>query len=337
MLSGNGRHRRPRQAPAILLAAGVTGSAIAIPLLGATGASAATGTTWDQVANCETGGSWSQNEGDGYYGGLHITQDDWEKYGGLDYASRPDQASRSQQIAVAEKILADKGVGYWSTCGLLNGLSKDSRAADVDTGVADDTTSDAGEPSDATGLSDSAESSADSPGDASSPSVSATPSDAPSDPAEKTGTTGEADNSGESDTSADSDSASGASQGPGSGSTGAAKQDDSDNSWQEGGSSALVDTGALGAGKHRGGTADETFIAPGADTGAAGADTSASSGRHAARPESYTVRPGDTLASIADSLDLQGGWRALYAENEQAIGIDPSVIVPGQTLTVGIE
>ena len=54
MLTGNGRHRRPRQAPALLVAAGVTGSAIAIPLLGATGASAADGNTWDQVAKCET-------------------------------------------------------------------------------------------------------------------------------------------------------------------------------------------------------------------------------------------------------------------------------------------
>ena len=63
MLSGNGRHRRPRQAPALLVAAGVTGSAIAIPLLGATGASAASGTTWDKVAECESGGSWSADTG----------------------------------------------------------------------------------------------------------------------------------------------------------------------------------------------------------------------------------------------------------------------------------
>src|SRR4051794_20203192 len=95
MLSGNGRHRRPRQAPALLVAAGVTGSAIAIPLLGASAANAADGTTWDKVAECESGGSWSADTGNGYYGGLQMPQDYWDKYGGLDYASSPDQASRS--------------------------------------------------------------------------------------------------------------------------------------------------------------------------------------------------------------------------------------------------
>ncbi|NYV78542.1 peptigoglycan-binding protein LysM, partial [Streptomyces sp. UH6] len=49
MLSGNGRHRRPRQAPAVVVAAGVTGSALALPLFAATGASAADGATWDRV------------------------------------------------------------------------------------------------------------------------------------------------------------------------------------------------------------------------------------------------------------------------------------------------
>lgn len=333
MLSGNGRHRRPRQAPAILVAAGVTGSAIAIPLLGATGASAATGTTWDQVANCETGGSWSENEGDGYYGGLHIAQEDWEQYGGLDYASRADQASRNQQIAVAEKILADQGVGYWSTCGLLNGLSKDSAAADVDTGVSDGAASGADESSDSSGLSDSSGSSADSSSDV--PSSSASPS--PSDSDDRSNSSGKADKSAKSDASSDSGSDSGDSQDSDSNSTAAANQDDSDNSWREGGSSALVDTGALGAGKHRGDSADETADETAADAGATGAESGTSAGRHAARADSYTVRAGDTLASIADSLDLQGGWRELYAENKKAIGADPSMIVPGQTLTVGTE
>jgi hypothetical protein len=338
MLSGNGRHRRPRQAPALLVAAGVTGSAIAIPLLAASGASAASGTTWDQVANCKTGGSWSENNGDGKYGGLEIAQEDWEQYGGLDFASRADQASRSQQIAVAEKILADEGVGYWSTCGLLNGLDQDSGSADVDTGVAgDDGTSGSTGLSNSTGSSGSSDSSglsgadspADSPADASSPSppMSPTPSDTPPDsPSDQSKNT---DNSAKSDTSPDSDSDSRASQEPDSSSTGATNEDDSDNSWQEGGLSGLVDTGALSGGRHRGGSADE-------GTGEAGIAGN-STGRHAARGDSYTVRPGDTLASIADSLGLQGGWRALYDENKEAIGVDPGHIVPGQTLGVGVE
>ncbi|WP_143665945.1 transglycosylase family protein, partial [Streptomyces griseus] len=69
MGSANGRHRRPRQAPAIVVAAGVTGSAIAIPLLGASGAHAAEASTWDRVAECESGGMWSADLGNGYYGG----------------------------------------------------------------------------------------------------------------------------------------------------------------------------------------------------------------------------------------------------------------------------
>ncbi|XVV35578.1 transglycosylase family protein [Streptomyces sp. CA-100214] len=121
MLSGNGRHRRPRQAPALVVAAGVTGSAIAIPLLGATGAHAA-GVNWDQVAECETGGAWSQNAGNGYYGGLQLPQEAWERYGGLEYAASADQASRSQQIRIAEKLYADQGIAAWPTCGLLAGL-----------------------------------------------------------------------------------------------------------------------------------------------------------------------------------------------------------------------
>jgi len=141
MLSGNGRHRRPRQAPALIVAAGVTGSAIAIPLLGATGASAAGGATWDRVAECESGGSWSADNGNGYYGGLQISQENWVKYGGLDYAESPDLASRSQQIAVAERILAAEGVAAWPTCGLLAGLDGDSASPGVDTGLAADAAS----------------------------------------------------------------------------------------------------------------------------------------------------------------------------------------------------
>lgn len=115
MRSGNGRHRRPRQAPAIVVAAGVTGSAMALPLLATGSASAADAATWDRVAECESGGQWSANFGNGMYGGLQFTQDSWERNGGLAYAPSPDLASRGQQIAVAEKALA-KGSTEWATC-----------------------------------------------------------------------------------------------------------------------------------------------------------------------------------------------------------------------------
>ncbi|MFF5533962.1 transglycosylase family protein [Streptomyces cinerochromogenes] len=352
MLSGNGRHRRPRQAPALLVAAGVTGSAIAIPLLGAASASAADGGTWDKVAECESGGSWSADTGNGYYGGLQISQEDWVTYGGGQYAASPDQASRNQQIAVAEKILADKGTTPWATCALLSGLTTDSGSVDVDTGVggSDDRSgsgksSGSTEKSDTSGTSGTSGSSGDSgtSGSPDSPSSSGTGSDANSgsgagsstDPATTpsgepgkdagtdTGSTGT--DTPKSDKSA-SPGADG-SQGPGDGSATAAPDPGIENDPQRAaGSWSLVDTGALGGGRHRGVSADES-VTNGQD--------STASGRHASREtDTYTVRQGDSLASIADSLDVDGGWRALYADNRKAIGSDPNHISAGQTLDV---
>ncbi|MBY8344863.1 LysM peptidoglycan-binding domain-containing protein [Streptomyces spinosirectus] len=345
MLSGNGRHRRPRQAPAIIVAAGVTGSAIAIPLLGASAANAADGTAWDKVAQCETDGAWSQNDGSGFYGGLKLSQDDWDKYGGLDYASRPDLASRNQQIAVAEKILDAKGVGAFHTCGLTSGLTEASGSDDIDTGVLGGGSSDSSASSDPSGSSDSSASS-DSSGmygstglsnssasgdtsDETSSSSSSSPSGS-SNSDDSTGSWGssgspdssssaspsaspdETDNSAKSDTSASPSSSSSASTPSG------AKGDDSDNVQQPVGSWSLVDTGPTGSGRHRGASADES-----------------PAGGHA--DDTYTVRAGDTLASIADSLDLDGGWHRLYDANKKAIGADPNHIFAGQTLRLGGE
>ncbi|KQX83042.1 transglycosylase family protein [Streptomyces sp. Root1310] len=335
MLSGNGRHRRPRQAPALLVAAGVTGSAIAIPLLAASGASAADGTVWDKVAQCETGGSWSADEGGGEYGGLNLTQKDWEANGGLDYATSPDLASRSQQIAVAQKVLAAEGIGAWGTCGLTSGLTQENGALNVDTGVADDSSDSSGSSglsdlsrglsgssgssSDEDSSSDSSDSSADSSG---SPSASASsPSSSSSAAAEDSGTSGGSGGRSDGSTGDSSPTAT-----PGA--------DDSDKYVQDEGSWSLVDTGSLGSGKHRGATADEAATKSATDTGADGT-TTASAGRHAAA--TYVVQEGDSLASIADSLGIDGGWRALYAENQDLIGVDPSNIAAGQTLDTGVE
>ncbi|WP_369259978.1 transglycosylase family protein [Streptomyces sp. R35] len=338
MLSGNGRHRRPRQAPALIVAAGVTGSAIAIPLLGATSASAADGTTWDRVAECESAGSWSANDGNGYYGGLQLTQENWEAYGGTRYAPSADQASRSQQIAIAEKILDDKGLAAWPTCGPLSGLSKNSGSVEVDTGVADDSSSSSGS-SGSSGSSDSS-SSSDSSGlsDSSSSSSSSESSDSSSSSSSSSGSSsGAAENTTKSDTSSgDSDS-----QDSDSSDTDTAKSDDPDKSGQNGDSSSTSDSATTGAGRHRGDTADE-----GVTEGATDGRTDSASGRHASRGSSasrdavdgsYVVRTGDSLWTIADAFDLEGGWAELYAENKKAIGTDPDLIVPGQSLAVGAE
>ena len=72
---------------------------------------------WDAIAQCESGGNWSINTGNGYYGGLQFTQQTWEANGGLTYAPRADLASRGAQIAVAEKVYAAGGLGAWPVCG----------------------------------------------------------------------------------------------------------------------------------------------------------------------------------------------------------------------------
>ncbi|MFF3581595.1 transglycosylase family protein [Streptomyces mirabilis] len=325
MLSGNGRHRRPRQAPALIVAAGVTGSAIAIPLLGATSASAADGTTWDRVAECESAGQWSADSGNGYYGGLQISQADWEKYGGLAYASSADEASRSQQIAIAEKLLDHQGLAAWPTCGPLSGLSKHSGDILVDTGVANDSSS----TSDSSGSSGSS--------DSSSSSATSTPSGSSGSKSDSS-SSGSSSKASENTTKAD---IGGDAQGADGSDTETTKSDDSGNSGQGDDSSGTSENATTGAGRHRGGTADENTTDSAVD-----GRSDDSSGRHASRGASasrdavdgsYVVRAGDNLWTIADALDLEGGWAELYDANKKTVGVDPNLILPGQSLAVGAE
>ncbi|MFI1686515.1 transglycosylase family protein [Streptomyces sp. NPDC020794] len=330
MLSGNGRHRRPRQAPALIVAAGVTGSAIAIPLLGATSASAADGTTWDRVAECESAGQWSAASGNGYYGGLQISQADWEKYGGLTYASSADEASRSQQIAIAEKLLDDQGLTPWPTCGPLSGLSKNSGDILVDTGVANDSPNG----SNSSGSSSSSSSSATSTPSASSGSTSDSSSSDSSSSGSSSQATGNATkNTTKADTGGD--------QGADNSDSESTKSDNSGNSGQSDGSSGTSENATAGAGRHRGDNADENTTDSAVD-----GRTDDPSGRHASRGAgasrdvvdgSYVVRAGDNLWTIADALDLEGGWAELYDANKKTVGVDPNLILPGQSLAVGAE
>jgi uncharacterized protein YabE (DUF348 family) len=76
------------------------------------------GSAWDRIAKCEAGGNWAVNTGNGYYGGLQFDRQTWNAYGGDQYAPLPHQASREQQIAVAEKVRDDRGgYGAWPVCG----------------------------------------------------------------------------------------------------------------------------------------------------------------------------------------------------------------------------
>ncbi|MFF8674325.1 transglycosylase family protein [Streptomyces sp. NPDC015242] len=121
LFSGKGTHRRPSKATRAIAIAGVTGAAVAAPLMAAGNASAATASEWDAVAQCESGGNWSINTGNGYYGGLQFSASTWAGYGGTKYASTADQATKAQQIEIAEKVLAGQGKGAWPVCG--KGLS----------------------------------------------------------------------------------------------------------------------------------------------------------------------------------------------------------------------
>ncbi|MHA6762560.1 transglycosylase family protein [Streptacidiphilus sp. PAMC 29251] len=130
-----GRHRKPRSSStARLVATASLGTAgIALPLIGATSASAASVSTWDKVASCESGGDWSINTGNGYYGGLQFSASTWAGYGGTAYASTANHASKGQQITIAEKVLAAQGPGAWPVCGPRAGLSQGGGAPVVST------------------------------------------------------------------------------------------------------------------------------------------------------------------------------------------------------------
>ena len=68
---------------------------------------------WDRIAQCESGGNWHINTGNGYYGGLQFSASTWLANGGADFASRADLASREQQITVANRLYAKSGLGPW--------------------------------------------------------------------------------------------------------------------------------------------------------------------------------------------------------------------------------
>ncbi|MCY1658831.1 transglycosylase family protein [Dietzia sp. SL131] len=88
------------------------GASLAAPAVNAAPPSA-----WDQVAQCESGGDWHINTGNGYYGGLQFAAQTWSGYGGGEFAATADQATREQQIQIGERVLAGQGPGAWPNCG----------------------------------------------------------------------------------------------------------------------------------------------------------------------------------------------------------------------------
>ncbi|WP_306769971.1 transglycosylase family protein [Microbacterium karelineae] len=110
--------RRSRFAKSGLTAAGlaVVAGAMFVP----TAANAADGATWDSLAQCESGGNWAIDTGNGYYGGLQFSLPTWEANGGT---GNPADASREEQIRVAENVLATQGWGAWPSCSAQIGAS----------------------------------------------------------------------------------------------------------------------------------------------------------------------------------------------------------------------
>jgi len=77
---------------------------------------------WDTLAQCESGGNWAINTGNGLYGGVQLDRGAWLSYGGGAYAPLPSDATREQQIVIAEKVRADRGFSPWSSCADKLGL-----------------------------------------------------------------------------------------------------------------------------------------------------------------------------------------------------------------------
>jgi len=111
----HGRHRKPTTSGRTIAKVAVTGMVVGAPLTAfAAPASAAGAHNWDGVAACESGGNWAINTGNGFRGGLQFTDSTYAAYGGTGSANN---ATKAEQIRVAENVLAGQGVGAWPVCG----------------------------------------------------------------------------------------------------------------------------------------------------------------------------------------------------------------------------
>jgi resuscitation-promoting factor RpfA len=121
-----GRHRKPTSTGKVIARTALVGAVAGAPLIAAPAANAAPDSTWDKVAQCESGGNWAIATGNGYYGGLQFSAGTWKAFGGGAYASTANRASKDQQIAVAEKVLAAQGWNAWPSCSKKAGATGQS-------------------------------------------------------------------------------------------------------------------------------------------------------------------------------------------------------------------
>ncbi|MBV6702848.1 LysM peptidoglycan-binding domain-containing protein [Kitasatospora aureofaciens] len=297
---GTGRHRRRTQAEKAIAVAGVAGVGLALPILTATGASAAPASAWDSVAQCESGGDWGINTGNGFYGGLQFTSSTWKAYGGTSYAPQANQADRAQQIAVAEKVLASQGPGAWPVCSKKAGLSKGGAPASVDTS------------SDAQPAAQSHAAKPAQPKPAQKP-VQQQAQQQTQRPAAQPQTQHQAQ--------------------PQAGWDADAKVYwyQNNGAWYWTSHQSVYQQYAQYAGQAA------TQYAPAAQSAPAPAPAPAHRAQPAAPQggHDYTVRDGDTLSSIAAAQGVSGGWQSVYDGNHGTVGGDPNLILPGQVLHLG--
>jgi resuscitation-promoting factor RpfA len=118
MASIRGKHRKQSRVVRGVAKVAVAGAVIGVPLTIAATPANASSVNWDAIAHCESGNNWATNTGNGFYGGLQFTLSTWRANGGT---GMPQNASRTEQIAVAERVLASQGIGAWPVCGRYAG------------------------------------------------------------------------------------------------------------------------------------------------------------------------------------------------------------------------
>lgn len=97
-------------------------AAAAAPRAAAPAGTGGGGSVWDDLARCESGGNWAIDSGNGYYGGLQFSHETWHNYGGGEFADYPHEATREEQIIVAERLRAARGYAPWPACRAELGL-----------------------------------------------------------------------------------------------------------------------------------------------------------------------------------------------------------------------
>ncbi len=118
----NSRRNARRVRPAAVLAGAVLLAPLGL-LAASGGAAAADDGVWDRIAQCESGGDWHINTGNGYYGGLQFSASTWRAFGGTAYAPTADRASKAQQIEIATKVQRAQGWNAWPICGARAGAA----------------------------------------------------------------------------------------------------------------------------------------------------------------------------------------------------------------------